>query len=176
MTGKTRKEPSVPVQTPLHLLQVLTRTLNEHLAQACGQAQEDAQKALEKLDREQHKLAEKLGQAQEKLTEESSEASGKSPEKLQGKIEELTARMTLLNQAHHEAEDYIRQLNSDVRQTLRLARGLERIDLQVTQAIDKRNNPAAATSSSGKRRSRSRKPSTSAAPAPAPAESQNTPD
>ncbi|MFA5677142.1 MAG: hypothetical protein WC953_01850 [Pseudomonas sp.] len=162
MTGKTRKQSSPPVQTPLHLLQVLTRTLNEHLMQACDQAQEDAQKALDKLDREQHKLAEKLEQIQEKLTPANLESSGKSPEKLQGKVEELTTRMTLLKQARHEAEEYIRQLQSDVRQTLRLAKGLERIDLQATQAIDKRNNPSAATGSPGKRRSRSRKPAASA--------------
>ena len=163
MTGTTGKQTSAPVQTPLHLLQVLTRTLNEHLAQACDQAQEDAQKVLEKLEGEQQKLAEKRERARGRQTADSAEASGKS-EKRQDKLDELDARMSQLSQARRDAEEYMRQLQSDVRQTLRLARGLERIDLQATQAIEKRNNPTPTTGSS-KRRSRSRKPAPGAAPA-----------
>ena len=151
MTGTTRKKTSSPVPTPLHLLQGLTRTLNEHLSQACEQAQEDARKALEKLTREQQELAEQLQQAQE-------------AEQAQNSIDELKARLAQLNQARQDADDYARQLQNDVRQTLRLARGLERIDLQATQAIEKRNNPTA-PNSAGKRRSRSRKPSSATAPA-----------
>lgn len=151
MTGTTRKKTSSPVPTPLHLLQGLTRTLNEHLSQACEQAQEDARKTLEKLTREQQELAEQLQQAQ-------------AAEQAQESINELKARLAQLNQARQDADDYARQLQNDVRQTLRLARGLERIDLQATQAIEKRNNPTA-PSSAGKRRSRSRKPSSATAPA-----------
>lgn len=164
MTGTTRKKTSSPVPTPLHLLQGLTRTLNEHLSQACEQAQEDARKALEKLTREQQELAEQLQQAQADVSTESPDAEGKAPEKAQESIDELAARLAQLNQARQDADDYARQLQSDVRQTLRLARGLERIDLQATQAIEKRNNPVASTSS-GKRRSRSRKPASATAPA-----------
>ena len=46
------------VLTPLHLLQTLTRTLNEHLGEACQQAEKDARKALEKLNRQHGKLQE----------------------------------------------------------------------------------------------------------------------
>jgi len=171
VTGKTEDKQAARVQTPLHLLQVLTRTLNEHLAEACSQAETDAQKALDKLDREHAKLQDKLDQAQQKLAEADTEASGKPADKLRSKVDELTAEMAALSQSRSDAQDYIRQLQSDVRQTLRLAKGLDRIDLQVTQAIEKRNDPAAAskpTKRPPQRRSRSRKP---AAP-PAPAETE----
>ena len=54
------------VSSPLHLLQTLTRTLNEHLAEACSTAEKDARKAHEKLLRQQEKLELKLRQAEEK--------------------------------------------------------------------------------------------------------------
>src|SRR5690606_39889312 len=117
--------------TPLHLLQVLTRTLNDHLAQACDQAQTDARKVLEKLDREQQKIAEKLEQTQQKLAGDN--ADGASSDKRQGKLNELNERMEAVRRARSEAEDYVRQLQNDVRQTLRLAKGLERINRNSTR-------------------------------------------
>ena len=164
MTGKSEKQASAPVQTPLHLLQVLTRTLNEHLADACNQAQADAQKVLEKLDQEQQELAAQL------------EASDKSDEKLQDTSEQLTERMAALARTRKDAEQYAAQLQSDVRQTLRLAKGLERIDLQVTQSIEKRNSPAPAGTNkrSPARRSRNRKPSAAAPAAESPAKPEAT--
>lgn len=170
MPGKTRKQADSPILTPLHLLQTLTRTLSEHLGQACSQAQEDAQKALDKLDREQQKLTDKLAQSEAKLAAEDAPDSGKSVERLHSKIAELNSELEVLNQARQQAQDYIRQLNNDVRQTLRLARGLERIEGQAGQAIEKRNNPAS-TASGGQRRSRSRKPA--ATPADDTAQSQD---
>lgn len=147
--GTTGKPESATVQSPLHLLQVLTRTLNEHLSEACTQAQTDAHEALDKLDREQQKLTEKVEQAR-------SQSSDGQPDQLG----ELTQQLDAVNQARTDAEGYVRQLQSDVRQTLRLAKGLERIELQATQAIDKRNNPEAAapTKRPATRRSRGRKP------------------
>lgn len=156
MPEKDRKAEAT-VQTPLHLLQVLTRTLNDHLAEACNQAQADAQKALDKLDRERQKIAEKLEETRQKLNEDNSE--GRPAEKRQGKLDELNERMEAVTQARSEAEDYVRQLQNDVRQTLRLAKGLERIDHQASQAIEKRNNPEAATARRpAGRRSRGRRP------------------
>lgn len=163
MTGKSEKQASVPVQTPLHLLQVLTRTLNEHLADACNQAQADAQEALDKLEQEQQALAKQLEQMQDEQPGDDSKAS-----------EELTAQMATLAKTRKDAEQYAAQLQSDVRQTLRLAKGLERIDLQVTQSIEKRNAPAAAGKRPPARRSRNRKPSGAAATAPA--ESSSKPE
>lgn len=166
MAGQPDKKVSVPVPTPLHLLQTLTRTLNDHLANACNQVQADAQKALDKLEHEQQKLAEKLKQAQEKQAATNTEHDGTSSDTLQNRIEQLTERMSELTQTHKDAEQYNRQLQNDVRQTLRLAKGLERIDLQVTQSIEKRNTPASAGTNkrTPTRRSRSRKPSTTATP------------
>lgn len=147
------------MQTPLHLLQVLTRTLNEHLADACNQAQADAQEVLDKLDREQQQLAKQLEQAQ---------AEGAAEDK------ELTEQLASLATARKDAQQYAAQLQSDVRQTLRLAKGLERIDMQVTQSIEKRNAPAAP--GPGKRpparRSRNRRPSSAASAPDSPAKSE----
>lgn len=173
MTGRTEDQKSARVPTPLHLLQVLARTLNEHLADACTQAEADANKALEKLDREQAKLQEKLAEAQEKLAARQQEGS-KPVEKVTARIEELTASLATLDQARDDAQGYIRQLQQDVRQTLRLAKGLDRIDLQVTQAIEKRDNPTAVPRSGNRqapRRGR-RKPgaATEAEATPDPAE------
>ena len=160
MTGQTEDNKAARVQTPLHLLQVLARTLNEHLAEACTQAEADAHKALEKLDSEHLKLQEKLDEAQQKLN--TREQEGSTPvENLTPKVEELTAAITALTQSRTAAQDYIRQLQIDVRQTLRLAKGLDRIDLQVTQAIEKRDNPTPPARSGGRqapRRPRNRKP------------------
>ena len=167
MPEKDRKTEAA-VQTPLHLLQVLTRTLNDHLAQACDQAQTDARKVLEKLDREQQKIAEKLEQTQQKLAGDN--ADGASSDKRQGKLNELNERMEAVRRARSEAEDYVRQLQNDVRQTLRLAKGLERIDHQASQAIEKRNNPeAAAARRPAGRRSRGRRPAAASGEAAAPA-------
>ena len=164
--GKTAKPESATVQSPLHLLQVLTRTLNEHLAEACNQAQTDAQQALDKLEQEQQKLADQLEQARSKLAADGAQDNEESSAKHQASLDELTGQLDAASQARSEAESYIRQLQSDVRQTLRLAKGLERIDVQATQAIDKRNNPEASTTAKRPtaRRSRSRKPAASDGP------------
>ncbi|SDS86212.1 hypothetical protein SAMN05216198_2983 [Halopseudomonas litoralis] len=159
MTGQTDDNQTARVQTPLHLLQVLARTLNDHLAEACTQAEADARTALEKLDREHQALQEKLDQAQKKQI--AREQDGSEP--VEHEIEELTTAMAALTQSRTEAQDYIRQLHSDVRQTLRLAKGLDRIDLQVTQAIEKRDNPSAQNKPAGRpsqRRSRNKKSAT----------------
>src|SRR5690606_30571568 len=75
-----------------------------------------------------------------------------------GKLSELREQLAVVAQAHDEAQSYARQLNSDVRQTLRLAKGLARIDAQAGQAIEKRNNPTATTEKRpSSRRSRSRR-------------------
>ena len=161
--GNTGKPESATVQSPLHLLQVLTRTLNEHLSEACTQAQTNAQEALDKLVREQQELTEQLEQTRSTLSEDGTQDDGQPSDRHQGKLGELTERLDAVNQARNDAEGYIRQLQSDVRQTLRLAKGLERIELQATQAIDKRNSPeaAAAAKRPATRRSRSRKPAAS---------------
>lgn len=171
MPEKDRKTESA-VQTPLHLLQVLTRTLNDHLAEACDQAQADARKVLEKLEREQQEIAEKLEQTGQLA---GNSPDGPSPDEPQGSLDELNERMDAVSRARSEAEAYLRQLQNDVRQTLRLAKGLERIDHQASQAIEKRNNPeAAAARRPAGRRSRGRRPAASgdaaqpAAPPPEP--------
>src|SRR5690554_8239396 len=88
--AEQRKSPASPVPTPLHLLQGLTRTLNEHLAEACQRAEEDAQKVLDKLAQKRARLDEKTAQAEARLAE--ARASGGSTdklEKLDGKLSEL---------------------------------------------------------------------------------------
>ncbi|PKM29329.1 MAG: hypothetical protein CVV07_11020 [Gammaproteobacteria bacterium HGW-Gammaproteobacteria-11] len=130
------------VVTPLHLLQGLTQTLNAHLSEACDQALKDARKALEKLNKQQTKLEEKRAEAESRLAVKQA-----SDQKGVGKAAE---KLTALRQAETEllvvrksVEAYTRQLQSDVRQTLRIAKGLQRIEEQASVAIDKRNNPAA---------------------------------
>lgn len=129
------------VSSPLHLLQTLTRTLHEHLADACTQAEQDARKALDKLQRQQEKLDLKLGQTREKLDARTAEQPDKPAGKTRKKLAELEAAKLELHEARLKAESYIAQLSSDVRQTLRLAKGLERIDGQVSQALEKRDAP-----------------------------------
>lgn len=157
--AEQRKSPASPVPTPLHLLQGLTRTLYEHLAEACQQAEEDAQKVLDKLAQKRARLLEKAAQAEARLAEaRTSDACKDKLEKLDSKLSELRERLAVVAQAHDNAQSYARQLNSDVRQTLRLAKGLTRLDAQVGQAIEKRNNPAATTEKRPpSRRSRSRR-------------------
>lgn len=141
--------------TPLHLLQNLTRTLNEHLAEACEQAEKDARKALEKLNRQHAKLQEKLAETEEKLNARQANGSdARSLEKTTNKLSSLQLAMTELQQSRKAAEDYTRQLQDDVRQTLRIGKGLVRIEGQAGQAIEKRGKPPAAA------RSKSRQPGT----------------
>lgn len=157
-TNNTEDPKTARVQTPLHLLQVLTRTLNEHLADACEQAQADARVALDNLEREHAALTEQLAAAQQQQPPAAEDASTAQPSVA---IDDLTTALAALTQSRNAAQEYVRQLQSDVRQTLRLAKGLDRIDLQVSQAIDKRNSPAAPAKSGGRsapRRSRNRKP------------------
>lgn len=140
---------ALKVTTPLHLLQTLTRTLNEHLGEACQQAENDGRKALEKLNRQHTKLQEKLAEAEEKLA--ARQASGndaKSLEKTQSKLTTLQQAMEELQAARKAAELYTRQLQDDIRQTLRIGKGLERIEGQAGQAIEKRGKPPAPRSKS----------------------------
>ncbi|MFO7706047.1 MAG: hypothetical protein R6V43_13090 [Halopseudomonas sp.] len=154
---KTSKQEAT-VQTPLHLLQTLTRTLNEHLGEACQQAEQDARKALEKLNRQHGKLQEKLADAGEKLAARQANGNdAKSLEKSQTKLSALHQAMDEMQASRSAAEAYTRQLQSDIQQTLRIGKGLERIESQATQAIEKRGKPAAPA------RSRSRKPPSNAA-------------
>ncbi len=157
-TNNTEDPKTARVQTPLHLLQVLTRTLNEHLADACEQAQVDAKAALDNLEREHNVLTEQLATAQQS---QPTTTDGDSAAQPSITIDELTTALATLTQSRNAAQEYVRQLQSDVRQTLRLAKGLDRIDLQVSQAIEKRNSPDAPAKSGGRsapRRSRNRKP------------------
>lgn len=158
MTGPSEGKKTERVATPLHLLQTLTRTLNEHLAEACQQAEEDARKALEKLSRQHAKLDGKLAEARGKLSSrQQGDGEGKSVSKAQAKVDELQTAIRELEKARNSAEDYIKQLKSDIRQTLRLAKGFERIDGQVTQALEKRDSPKPSTPRkprSGPRRAR----------------------
>ena len=149
------------VTTPLHLLQTLTRSLKEHLGEACQQAEQDAHKALEKINRQHAKLDAKLVEAREKLNARQSGAENKSVSKAQSKVEELEQETSELEQARQAAETYIKQLKGDIRQTLRLAKGFDRVEAQVNQAIEKRENPQAAVEEDkprrAPRRNRSRK-------------------
>lgn len=142
MSQESRK--AERVATPLHLLQTLTRTLNDHLSDACRQAEDDARKALEKLNRQYAKLDAKLGEAREKVAARERGEQDKPVAKAQAKVAELEAALAQLGQARSAAEEYVKQLKADIRQTLRLAKGFERIDGQVAQALEKRDNPAAA--------------------------------
>lgn len=140
MSGsETRK--SERVATPLHLLQTLTRTLNDHLTEACQQAEDDARKALEKLNRQHAKLDAKLGEAREKVAARERGDEDKSVSKAQAKVAELEAALAELVKARGTAEHYIKQLKTDIRQTLKLAKGFERIEVQAAQAIEKRDTP-----------------------------------
>lgn len=131
------------VITPLHLLQTLTSTLNEHLSDACQQAEKDARKALEKLHQQQSKLEQKLAEAEEKVAARRAEGrEAKAMEKCLAKVESLREALAELQGSREAAEAYTRQLQNDVRQTLRIAKGLERIQGQATLAIEKRNQPA----------------------------------
>lgn len=149
------------VTTPLHLLQTLTRSLKDHLGEACQQAEQDAHKALEKINRQHAKLDAKLVEARERLNARQTGADSKSVSKAQGKVDELEQALSELGQARQSAEGYIKQLKGDIRQTLRLAKGFDRIEDQVNQAIDKRDNPQAAVEEDkprrAPRRSRGRK-------------------
>lgn len=162
MTSKEKDngKQAAPVITPLHLLQTLTRTLNEHLADACREAEKDARKAMEKLTRQHAKLQEKLAEAQEKLANrQTSGADRKAIDKSEQKVASLQAALNELQDARNAAEAYTRQLQSDVRQTLRIAKGLERIESQADLAIEKRNNPKPPSKPASRpRKPRSRKP------------------
>src|SRR5690606_20556054 len=99
--AEQRKSPASPVPTPLHLLQGLTRTLYEHLAEACQQAEEDAQKVLDKLAQKRARLLEKAAQAEARLAEaRTSDACEDKLEKLDSKLSELRERLAVVAQAH----------------------------------------------------------------------------
>lgn len=163
MTSKDKDtgQQAAAVITPLHLLQTLTRTLSEHLADACREAEKDARKAMEKLTRQHAKLQEKLAEAEEKLaSRKASGADRKAIEKSEQKIAGLLAGMNELQDARNAADSYTRQLQNDVRQTLRIAKGLERIESQADLAIEKRNNPKPPSKPANRtRKPRNRKPS-----------------
>ncbi|MEL0169755.1 MAG: AlgP family protein [Pseudomonadaceae bacterium] len=158
MTSTDKPKSTDKVSSPLHLLQTLTRTLNEHLAEACDKAVKDAGKAVEKLQRQQEKLEEKLKQSEEKLAERTAEDPNKAASKTRRKIADLQAALLELKQARKQADSYVAQLKTDVEQTLRLAKGLDRIDTQVTQALVKRDAPKPAAKPRTRRAPAKRKP------------------
>lgn len=136
---------SKPIPTPLHLLHNLTRTLNEELHSACERAEQEALKALDKLDRQQAKLRDKLSEAEQRLAQKRQEQAGKkSLARTTDKIAELRLALKELQGARKDAQAYVRQLRSDTRETLRLAKGLQRLEQQVGEAIERRDNPSTA--------------------------------
>jgi len=136
---------SKAIATPLHLLQTLTHTLNEELQGACARAEQEALKALEKPDRQQAKLRDKLEESEQRLAQKRQEqASKKSIARTTDKLADLRLALKELQGARKDAQAYVRQLRSDTRETLRLAKGLQRLEQQVDEAIERRDNPAAA--------------------------------
>ena len=97
----------------------------------------------------------KLAETQEKLAARQANGNDtKSLDKTQSKISTLQQAMNELQASRKAAEDYTRQLQDDIRQTLRIGKGLERIEGQAGQAIEKRGKPPTAT------RAKSRQPGT----------------
>ena len=104
----------------------------------------------------------------EKLAARQNGEEQKSVPKAQARVDELEVALQELSEARSSAEAYVKQLRYDIRQTLRLAKGFERIDGQVSQAIEKRDNPEQAApprSRSGPRRSRPKNSDQKASPA-----------
>ena len=122
-----------------------------------------ARKAMEKLTRQHTKLQEKLAEAEDKRVEKQhTGADRKAIEKSEQKIASLKQGLSELQEARNAADTYTRQLQSDVRQTLRIAKGLERIESQSDLAIEKRNNPKPEDKPASRpRKPRNRKPAAS---------------
>jgi len=131
------------VQTPLHLLQELSRSLLDHLEEAGVQAQADTEKLLLKLDKQRGKAQEKLEAARQSLDSAAAAGKASAQAKARARIEKFELLLEALQASDLETRNYLTQLKADIQESLRLAQQhVGKAGAAAAQAIAAREQPA----------------------------------
>ncbi|MGK9065943.1 AlgP family protein [Stutzerimonas chloritidismutans] len=138
------------VDTPLHLLQQLSRSLVEHLQKACGSAQREAEVLLAKLEKQRGKTQEKLVKARAKLDDAGSAGKAKAQTRARSRISELDDMLALLQSRQSETLNYLAELKRDAEQALKLAEGVTQVQQAAAKALEARKSGAPANTSKQK--------------------------
>ncbi len=126
------------VHTPLHLLQLLSGSLLEHLEQACVQALTNAEKMLAKLEKQRGKAQEKLHEAHARLQGATIAGKAKAQQKAKAVIDELEKLLEQLKSRQAETRGYIAQLKRDAQDSLKLAQGVGKVREATRKLIESR--------------------------------------
>ena len=165
-----------PVATPLELLAQLSRSLLDHLGEACEQAVDEVEGLLAKLEKQRGKTQEKLAKARARLEQAGNAGKIKAQGKAREQVGELEEMLTLLQARQAETLGYVGQLKRDIARSLELAGPIVQVEREASAARLAPAKPqakAAATrarSSATRTTSRTRKPAAAqpvAAEAPA---------
>lgn len=123
-----------PVNSPLQLLQQLSYSLVEHLEKACADARKEAEGLLAKLEKQRSKTRDKLVKARAKLDDAGAAGKARAQGKARARIDELEDALALLDARQRETLDYLRDLDRDTQQSLKLAAGIRQVGEAAGQA------------------------------------------
>lgn len=112
------------IRTPLHLLRDLTGSLVSYFEEACIQVQQDAEKALTKLEKQRAKVQQKLIAAQAKLEKAQEQGKSKAKNKAKETLADLETIYSKIQKQQKKILDYIDLLKKDAAKSLDLSKGI----------------------------------------------------
>lgn len=153
-----------PVATPLELLAQLSRSLLDHLSEACEQAVDEVEGLLAKLEKQRGKTQEKLAKARAKLEQAGNAGKTRAQGKAREQVGELEEMLALLQARQAETLAYVGQLKRDIERSLELSGAIVQVEREASEAQHAPAKPQAkaratrATGGAARSTSRTRKP------------------
>lgn len=115
------------IKTPLHLLYDLTGSLVSYFEEACIQVQQDAEKALTKLEKQRAKVQQKLITTQAKLEKAKERGKPKAKNKAKNSLSELETIYLQIQKQQAKILDYIALLKKDTTTSLELLKDITHV-------------------------------------------------
>ena len=112
------------IRTPLHLLRDLTGSLVSYFEEACIQVQQDAEKALTKLEKQRAKVQQKLITAQAKLEKAKEQGKSKAKNKAKDALADLETIYSKIQKQQKKILNYINLLKKDATKSLELSKDI----------------------------------------------------
>lgn len=123
-----------PVATPLELLAQLSRSLLDHLSEACEQAVDEVEALLAKLEKQRGKTQEKLAKARAKLEQAGNAGKTRAQGKAREQVGELEEMLALLQTRQAETLAYVGQLKRDIERSLQLSGAIVQVEREASEA------------------------------------------
>lgn len=133
-----QKKRSSAVTDPIQLLESLSHSLLEHLREALEVAQKKAEKALADIEKRRAKIQAKLQDGQENLKQALQAGKAKRQAKVQALIADLEQQLIELKAGQKQLLGEVAKLKRDSKQSLTLAKGIEKVKVAAGGALEKR--------------------------------------